>query len=241
MKCTKRSSQPAANKTNTNSPNNTRTHTHTHSRRQTKREMNVKNAWGTYKEYTFKQRSHPAEVHSEERIHMNNVRKRRKSISVRKWAERSHNFTILFSLCFFLCESSIFSLLLVLIWFLCSLLRRCVSVIWFNGVWYEYSALNCASSPNQRLLTLAGKRINWMKLHENEFKAKEAVDRLRPAYWTVFRTVFGEFSWKCLNEKCFEMKITCFIVLNLCRRNHYKVFDVFMQFKENILQIDFIQ
>lgn len=44
-----------------------------------KREMNVKNAWGTYKEYTFKQRSHPAKVHSKQRIHMNNIRKRRKA------------------------------------------------------------------------------------------------------------------------------------------------------------------
>lgn len=113
--CTENEAAATANKTHINSQTHTLTST-------TGREMNVKNAWGTHKEYTFKQRSHQLKCTARTNPHEQRTKKA-KGISVRNGAELRHTQFHRIVRFLFL-PSSIFSLLLVLIRFLCSLLRR---------------------------------------------------------------------------------------------------------------------
>lgn len=80
--CTENEAAATANKTHINSQTHTLTST-------TGREMNVKNAWGTHKEYTFKQRSHQLKCTARTNPHEQRTKKA-KGISVRNGAELRH-------------------------------------------------------------------------------------------------------------------------------------------------------
>lgn len=90
---------------------------------------------------------------------------------------------------YFFVQSSIFSMRLVLIWFLCFLLFHSVAVR------YELRAVNCASSRNIRTNALVGKRVNVLELRENQFIINRTLARPRPAYNTIFEQ-FLETFWK---------------------------------------------